>query len=166
MSNLQQPFWLFCCPKCGTTWLTANSGEILTCQNCNAIITKTDFHIEIVEEYLALRSRNNKSYQPGAWDTIVKDAREQYCLHSPQFSQAAWDAREAKEQRDADIASGKVKLPPSPPAPKPRPKCPTCGSTNVRRIDGLERAGSILAVGIFSRKINKSFKCKDCGMTF
>lgn len=43
------------------------------------------------------------------------------------------------------------------------PTCPTCQSTNIRRITGGERVGSILTFGIFSRKINKSFKCKNCG---
>ncbi len=46
------------------------------------------------------------------------------------------------------------------------PKCPTCSSTNIEKIGGLERAGSVYMFGIFSKKINKSFKCNNCGMTF
>lgn len=46
------------------------------------------------------------------------------------------------------------------------PKCPTCGSTEIQQISGLERGASIIGLGIFSKKINKSFKCKVCGYTW
>lgn len=44
--------------------------------------------------------------------------------------------------------------------------CPFCQSTNVHKISATERAASIVGLGIFSKKINKSFKCKNCGGTF
>lgn len=47
-----------------------------------------------------------------------------------------------------------------------QPECPTCHSKNVQRISGLERGASIVGLGIFSKKINKSFKCKSCGYTW
>lgn len=43
------------------------------------------------------------------------------------------------------------------------PKCPTCNSQNIQKISGLERCTSIIGLGIFSKKINKSFKCNNCG---
>lgn len=43
------------------------------------------------------------------------------------------------------------------------PKCPTCGSTNVAKIGTGERVASVAGVGILSNKINKTFKCKNCG---
>ena len=43
-----------------------------------------------------------------------------------------------------------------------KPKCPTCGSTNIKKIGGIERGASIAAFGIFSKKINKTFKCNNC----
>lgn len=46
------------------------------------------------------------------------------------------------------------------------PKCPTCGSTNIRKIGGVERGASIATFGIFSKKINKTFKCENCGYTW
>ena len=46
------------------------------------------------------------------------------------------------------------------------PKCPHCHSKNIQKISGLERAGSIAMLGIFSKKINKSFKCINCGYTW
>lgn len=46
------------------------------------------------------------------------------------------------------------------------PKCPTCQSTNIRKMGGVERGASIFAFGIFSKKINKTFKCNSCGYTW
>lgn len=47
-----------------------------------------------------------------------------------------------------------------------QPHCPTCGSTNVKKLDVVDRAVSVGTLGIFSNKINKSFKCKNCGHTW
>lgn len=47
-----------------------------------------------------------------------------------------------------------------------QPECPTCHSKNVKPISVAERGTSILGLGIFSKKINKSFKCKHCGYTW
>lgn len=47
-----------------------------------------------------------------------------------------------------------------------KPKCPTCGSTNIKRITGVERAGSVGFFGLFSKKINKSFECNNCKYTW
>lgn len=46
------------------------------------------------------------------------------------------------------------------------PKCPHCQSTNIKSISGLNRGISIAVLGIFSKKINKSFECKNCGYTW
>lgn len=46
------------------------------------------------------------------------------------------------------------------------PKCPTCGSLNVKKIGGVERAASVGLFGLFSKKIGKTFECKNCGMMF
>lgn len=46
------------------------------------------------------------------------------------------------------------------------PHCPTCGSTNIQKLDILDRAVSVGMFGLASNKINKSFKCKNCGHTW
>lgn len=46
------------------------------------------------------------------------------------------------------------------------PICPTCGSPNVKKISITERAVSVGILGVFSNKINKSFKCGNCGCTW
>lgn len=46
------------------------------------------------------------------------------------------------------------------------PQCPTCKSTNIRKIGGIERSASIFTFGLISKKINKTFKCNNCGYTW
>lgn len=43
------------------------------------------------------------------------------------------------------------------------PKCPTCKSTRIQKIGSLERGASIIGFGLFSKKLNKTFKCNNCG---
>lgn len=42
------------------------------------------------------------------------------------------------------------------------PKCPTCGSTNIRKISATSKAVSAGLFGIFSPKIRKQFHCNSC----
>ncbi len=42
------------------------------------------------------------------------------------------------------------------------PKCPTCGSTNIRKILGTKKAASIIGFGILSNNISKTFECLNC----
>lgn len=47
-----------------------------------------------------------------------------------------------------------------------QPKCPTCQSTNISKIGTFGRMASVGFWGLASNKINKSFKCKNCGYTW
>lgn len=46
------------------------------------------------------------------------------------------------------------------------PKCPTCGSTLVKRLSVVNRGASVAVWGVYSNKFNKSFECKNCGYTW
>ena len=43
------------------------------------------------------------------------------------------------------------------------PHCPTCSSTNIKKISGLSKAGSVFLWGVFSRKVHKQWHCNSCG---
>lgn len=75
--------------------------------------------------------------------------------------------------RDTDLEEQRKNLPPYDPTKDPNSpyyipviKCPTCQSTNVQKIGTGERVVSVATMGVFSKKINKSFKCKSCGYTW
>ena len=43
------------------------------------------------------------------------------------------------------------------------PKCPTCGSTNLKKISGLSKAGSVALWGIFAAgRTSKTWHCNNC----
>lgn len=42
------------------------------------------------------------------------------------------------------------------------PRCPTCGSTNIKRISMTRKAVSASVFGVASGSILKTFECKDC----
>lgn len=46
------------------------------------------------------------------------------------------------------------------------PKCPTCNSTNIEKIGTGERVASVVGLGLLSKKINKTWKCCNCGYTW
>ena len=90
--------------------------------------------------------------------------REEFVKTSPEFDEYLFEHRDeilAKKSAefDAKMEHGKAIL-------AGLPKCPTCSSTNIQKIGIGERAASVYMLGIFSRKINKSFKCKNCGYTW
>ena len=102
---------------------------------------------------------------------MKKDLKQQfideYIKSSPEFDPYLFEHREEdmfnKRMSDrAKMAHGKAIL-----EEKSRvPKCPTCQSTNIRKMSGVERGVSIYTFGIFSKKINKTFKCQNCGYTW
>lgn len=92
---------------------------------------------------------------------------EELVKTSPEFDQYLFDHRDeilAKQSAefDAKMAHGKAVLEKHGRVPK----CPTCQSTNIRKMSGVEREVSIYTFGIFSKKINKTFKCQNCGYTW
>ncbi|MBQ9958152.1 MAG: hypothetical protein IJO89_03800 [Clostridia bacterium] len=46
------------------------------------------------------------------------------------------------------------------------PKCPICGSTNLKKLTALNRGMSTLMWGLGSNKIGKTWECQNCKSTF
>lgn len=44
-----------------------------------------------------------------------------------------------------------------------KPHCPTCGSTNVKKISDLRKAGGAIMFGLFSKTARSQFECGNCG---
>ena len=41
--------------------------------------------------------------------------------------------------------------------------CPTCSSTNIKKVSGTSKAISAVMFGLFSQKVKKQFHCNSCG---
>lgn len=46
------------------------------------------------------------------------------------------------------------------------PKCPICGSADLKKLDALDRGFSAFMFGLGSNKIGKTYQCKNCKSTF
>ena len=142
------------CKKCGRIILFIIEDK-LECDCCHSKVSP------VPDEFLVGESKM----------VINKNLKQQfineYIKTSPEFDQYLFDHRDeilAKQSAefDAKMAHGKAIL-----EEQSRvPKCPTCHSTNIRKMGGIERGASIYAFGIFSKKVNKTFKCQNCGYTW
>ena len=100
-------------------------------------------------------------------DELKNQFIDEYIKSSPEFDQYLFEHREEdmfnKRMSDrAKMAHGKAIL-----EEQGRvPKCPTCKSNSIQKMSGVERGASIYTFGIFSKKINKTFKCQNCGYTW
>lgn len=45
----------------------------------------------------------------------------------------------------------------------PTPKCPTCGSTRIEKLDAFTRGAALGLFGIASKTARSQFICKNCG---
>lgn len=43
------------------------------------------------------------------------------------------------------------------------PKCPTCGSTNVQKLSTTSKVIGLGLLGLASKTVGKTYKCKNCG---
>ena len=142
------------CKKCGRIILFIIEDK-LECDCCHSKVSP------VPDEFLVGESKM----------VINKNLKQQfineYIKTSPEFDQYLFDHRDEiltkqSAEFDAKMAHGKATL-----EEQSRvPKCPTCQSTNIRKMGGIERGASIYAFGIFSKKVNKTFKCQNCGYTW
>lgn len=150
------------CEKCG--WI----GHVLfskTCKNCQIKMKllpenmKYKYHI-FVEDWTKISN-----------DEIIQ-RKENFVMselnNNPLFSIEEYNKqinRQIETNRQIDKYHEQQKID-SQTKSNPVVECPYCHSTNTKKISGVERVASIATLGIFSKKINKSFKCNNCGGTF
>lgn len=138
------------CEKCGHIgdllfWNPEDKG----CFACNAKgVTKL-----VPEEYL----------NEGGWG-INKNLEEEFIIKfvksSPNFDQECWDRRESfkeiQKHNDELLKNDKIMQ-------ANVPKCPTCSSTNIKKVSGTSKVISVAMFGLLSQKVKKQFHCNNCG---
>ena len=127
------------CHKCGN--IKGDNGRP-NCSRCGAEKIKTD---TTLDEHLDMTAVQEQQWR--------EEIKEKYVKSNPEFDEEAMNKRLTAEFKERQAEQNK-------------PKCPTCGSTNIKKISGLERGASVMTLGLLSRKINKTFKCGNCGYTW
>ena len=134
------------CNKCGRFCVCSSPDYLIDgYEGCDGRMIDTGIKFN---EYLIIsKISDDKNFLQAMIDLKEKDIIE-YNLKMSQF-------RTQVEQQKANRARNDT-----------TPKCPHCSSTNIKPISGLGRGASIAMWGVFSKKINKSFECKNCGYTW
>lgn len=144
------------------------------CKKCGRVVQRTSKNLEKPCDYC-----NNslkivpKEFTASGLETCLEDELKQqfideYIKSSPEFDQYLF------EHRDEDLAKrrmenreklehGKAVLEGRDKGNRFGVKCPTCQATNIKKISGLSKAGSVAMWGIFSQKVKKTFHCNNCG---
>lgn len=143
-------FWK--CPKCGVGYSHPTDDKL--CEDCGGTLVETPYtssevvcgngtlsskeiETDIMEHYV----KTNPQYNPEEYEKLSKQRNEKW---KRQDELLAIKNRNEREQAN-------------------KPKCPTCGSTNISKIGTLERGVSVSVFGLFSSKLGKTMKCNNCG---
>lgn len=144
---LTDEVWLCSNKECDAAWYVKH-GDMPSCKLCYACdsnIVKTPL---LVEEYAYITLiSEDRDFIDAMIELKQKDIIE-FKTKIAQFK-AQVDAQEERKRQQSN-----------------QPKCPTCQSTNIRKIGTGERVASVVGFGIFSKKINKTWKCNNCGYTW
>lgn len=164
---------LLFCNKCGNVSSSDNNEIGDRCWSCNVgkfIGTGIDnpkSYAEVIEEYKKTHNGDYPSIEES--DEMLREKYFYGKLDSDVTKAATaerkyWESPEGVEEQNRITDRWYAKQ--NAQKFSTGPKCPTCGSTNIRKISTGERMVSVGMLGLFSKKINKSFKCNACGYTW
>ena len=164
---------LLFCNKCGNVSSSDNNEIGDRCWSCNVGkfigtgINNPKSYAEVIEEY---KKNHNGDYPSVKESDEMLREKYFYGKLDSDVTKAAtterkyWESPEGVEEQNRITDRWYAKQ--NAQKFSTGPKCPTCGSTNIRKISTGERMVSVGMLGLFSKKINKSFKCNACGYTW
>lgn len=133
------------CDKCGDIAVYTSTYNIHKENNCNGNLIETSLSYD---DFCVLCDiSEDNAFLQAMIDLKEKDIIE-YNLKMSQFKSQLEQQKSNKLQNDTT------------------PRCPHCKSTNIKPISALNRGASIAMLGVFSKKINKSFECLNCKYTW
>lgn len=146
------------CPNCGCP-ITEN-GSMKICKINGMEYDFTDFYNRIITV-----KRNNGLWGDKDFKAVIYEISSLTGLSSPfRLCQIIVDTEKVPEEYNGETMNEFKAKQHAIQASKP--KCPTCNSTNIRKIGTGERAVSVIGFGLLSKKINKTWKCNNCGHTW
>lgn len=155
MDGLKKPMYI--CPRCGQ--------DMYFWENERFICYRCEYEPMIKTNFTA--GDSNNAFDIGQEAEFLKMVRERYAFQSDVFDKDLYQKMVDEEYSDMmKLEASKKRREQLSQQIQPQIVCPTCGSANVAKIGTGERMMSIIGFGILSKKINKTFKCKDCGYTW
>lgn len=133
------------CPKCHNIFDDKFDRENKQCKQCNSFDTvciPDDLSMTMGEFIIIAKISTDKDFCQAIVNLKEKDPIE-YQLKLSQFKT---QVQQQKQQQESTV-----------------PRCPTCSSTNLKKISGLSKAGSVAMWGLLSQKVKKTYHCNKCG---
>lgn len=146
---------LMYCKKCGRLvqgGYDDNDESPYYCDCCNSIIYRVPTKFLISGSAPIIKSELKQQF--------IND----FIKTSPEFDQYLFEHKDeilAKQSAEfnAKMEHGKAILEEQ----ARTPQCPSCGSSDISKINIINRAVSLNLVGLASNKIGKTHKCNNCG---
>lgn len=147
----------YTCPKCGHTD-TVFDNPYPFCECCGYEEVVVEGQYEFRDDYEKIEKENPQMEDEEIRKIVREKHREKYAYNSPVFSRVANAHRieYEKEQASKPIRVSDSTL-------QSLPHCPTCNSTNIKKISAGAKAVSVGLFGIFSQKVKRQFHCNNCG---
>lgn len=162
----------YVCPICGEWSDTTDRFPVCEfCGNEDVIIVSRDEISEIQNDIRKLPEPARRKYLTEDTNSDIERMgimtteyiRQKYVFNDPRFSKSKFNERERKEEKDYQEFKERSKRDVAAYYGNPTITCPTCGSTNTKKISGLSKAASVGLFGIFSQKVKHQFHCNSCG---
>lgn len=150
-NKLTNTYNVFICPVCGHS----DAGQdvaYLKCMSCGHIYVSSNVDRE---EY---------------WDMLFK-AQDYYkfkreFVKSQMGDTINWEIYDKNEEDDKKIDAARLENQRKNQMAQQiqfQPKCPTCQSTNIKKISATSKATNAALFGLFGNKRKKQFHCNNCG---
>lgn len=162
----------YACPICGEWTFTFDRFSICRfCGNEDVIVVSRDEISEIQNDIRNLPEQARHKYLTEDANSDIERMgimtteyiRQKYVFNDPRFSKAKFNERERKEEKNYQEFKEQSKRDVATYYGNPTITCPTCGSTNTKKISGMAKAASVGLLGIFSQKVKHQFHCNSCG---
>lgn len=97
-----------------------------------------------------------------------KKMREQYTLGGIAYDEKTYMVRnnadeEYRKEQLQYMTQEQLDSPTNVNIQNNKPECPTCHSTNIKKVSLTSKASSVALWGLFSQKVKKTWHCNNCG---
>lgn len=141
---------VYYCPYCGQTYNFIISNNS-TCQNC---------FTEEVE--FAVAEHDSSYYRKISVEKFGNMMHTDDVLFEEISKNPLFDIKKSKMTTLKDRENESISKLLSKSIESNKPKCPTCGSTDIKQISTLKRATHAYTFGLFSKTARSQFECQNC----
>lgn len=163
-----------CCPICGCE--VTHIQSLSSCLDCKGYRETTkqerkeNSNRRVMHKYYSQQSKDyyvtiseEKYGTPDKWKEVFV---EEELSKNPLFNRAKYEIScQRQKERDERLAYREThpeEFKPKSYTSSPTPKCPTCGSTSIRKISDLRRGAHAVAWGLLSNTARSQYECLNC----